>query len=68
MPSVRERATASWTGVPVAARWVLLTDLLSTIGSGIVLPFLAIYVGRIRDLGATAGAVALAPRRCTSST
>jgi MFS family permease len=39
---------------------VLFADLLSTAGSGIVLPFLAIYAGRVRDLGPTVGAAAVA--------
>ena len=60
MITLRERARASWTDLPSPARWVLLADLLSTAGSGIVLPFLAIYVGRVRDLGPGAGAAALA--------
>jgi MFS family permease len=57
MPLTRERITASWTDLPSAARRVLLVDLLSTAGSGIVMPFLAIYAGRVRDLGPTVGAI-----------
>jgi MFS family permease len=60
MLSTRERVLASWTDLPVAARRVLLVDLLSTAGSGIVLPFLAIYAGRVRDLGPAVGAAAVA--------
>ena len=60
MPLMRERIASSWTQLPPAARRVLLADLLSTAGSGIVLPFLAIYVGRVRDLGPAAGAAAIA--------
>jgi MFS family permease len=39
---------------------VLFIDLLSTAGSGIVLPFLAIYAGRVRELGPAVGAAAVA--------
>jgi MFS family permease len=39
---------------------VLFIDLLSTAGSGIVLPFLAIYAGRVRDLGPAVGAATVA--------
>jgi len=60
MPSLRERLLASYGALPVAARQVLFADLLSTVGSGIALPFLAIYVGRVRGLGPAAGAVAVA--------
>lgn len=60
MLSIRERALASWTDLPPAARRVLVADLLSTAGSGIVLPFLAIYAGRVRELGPTVGAAAVA--------
>ena len=60
MPSTRERIATSWTDLPLAARRVLFVDLLSTAGSGIVLPFLAIYAGRIRDLGPAVGAAAVA--------
>jgi len=60
MPSTRERITTSWTDLPLAARRVLFVDLLSTAGSGIVLPFLAIYASRVRDLGPAVGAAAVA--------
>jgi MFS family permease len=60
MPLTRERLAASWTDLPLAARRVLFIDLLSTAGSGIVLPFLAIYAGRVRDLGPSVGAAAVA--------
>jgi MFS family permease len=60
MPSTRERVRASWIDLPAAARQVLFADLVSTAGSGIVLPFLAIYVGRVRDLGPSVGAAAVA--------
>ena len=45
--------------LPAPTRRLLGVHLLNTVGSGLVLPFLAVYVGRVRGAGASTGSLAL---------
>jgi MFS family permease len=49
-----------WGAVPPGVRVVLAADLLSNIGSGLVVAFTAVYVARVHHHGPTAGALAVA--------
>jgi len=52
-------ASRAWRSLPVEPRRLLMVDLVSTVGTGLVLPFLAVYVARIRAQGVTTGGLAL---------
>jgi MFS family permease len=60
MRSPADRALAAWRSLPASSRRVLAADFISNAGSGIVLPFLAVYVSRVRDHSAEAGAFTIA--------
>lgn len=60
MRSPHKAVAATWHGLPRPTRTLLAADFVSNVGSGLVLPFLAVYVARIRDHGPHAGAAALA--------
>jgi MFS family permease len=49
----------AWGELPAAVRRVLLGDLLSATGSGLVLPFLFVYLAQVRDLGEFTGGIAV---------
>jgi MFS family permease len=60
--TVQQSSVGSWKqlrALPGATKRVLSIHLLNSVGSGLVLPFLAIYVARTRGAGAGAGSIAL---------
>jgi MFS family permease len=57
---VADHASRYWSQLPTTAARLLVVELVSNVGTGLVLPFLAIYVGRAHGFGPAIGSITVA--------